>query len=156
MIEKEIMYGVRCNRCKECHESSEGYMFFSDECSAVEDALEDGWVELNGKHYCPSCYKNKDDGEDEFEILSPIPQSVWNARSFLAACYKHGPNSVDFCEDDKDYILKMFLPDKNSVPDFVREGLDCILGDECGVYYEPMTGYNDRVVVRIEKVLANK
>lgn len=159
MILKEVFYGVQCNRCREIYESSEGHSFYADEYSAEEDALESDWIERDGKHYCPSCYKRRGDEEDEseFEILPPIPQSVWHARNYLAACYKHGPNSVSFSEDEKEYVLKMYLPDKNCMPDYVLRGLDALLGDEWMVFYDSLPkSRNDRVVIRIGKDLAKK
>ena len=87
MIYETVMYGIRCNRCREALENSEGYSLFVDRYDADEEAQENDWQSFDGeKHYCPSCVKYNED-KDEYEPLPPIPPTIWEARRFLAACY---------------------------------------------------------------------
>ena len=49
---------LKCDKCGEYYEGDEGGTFIPDDTTGdeIEElALEDGWVEKNGKHYCPKC-----------------------------------------------------------------------------------------------------
>ena len=59
--EKIIVTGtkLKCDKCGEyyCDEDNGGTIIPDDTTGdEIEElALEDGWVEKNGKHYCPKC-----------------------------------------------------------------------------------------------------
>ena len=49
---------LKCDKCGEYYEGDEGGTFIPDDTTGdeiEECALEDGWVEKSGKHYCPTC-----------------------------------------------------------------------------------------------------
>jgi len=66
MIIKETFYAVECDRCKNISNGDE-YNFFVDENTALEESVENEYVEYEGKHYCPDCY-TIDENTDEIII----------------------------------------------------------------------------------------
>lgn len=51
---------LKCDKCGEYFDDGEGGMcipYDTDGSEIEECALEDGWVEKDGKHYCPKCKK---------------------------------------------------------------------------------------------------
>ena len=59
-IEKVEMFTVICDNCKESAGEGSEYSCWNDENGAKEVAMEVGFVDKNGKDYCPKCY-NYDD-----------------------------------------------------------------------------------------------
>lgn len=87
-----IFYAIRCDRCGEHHEAE--YEYFSDESGAWESAQDEGWIEVDGKHYCSCCYNEVD---DENVPLKPFPPIYRTARN---ACHKLGTiPHVEFKDD---------------------------------------------------------
>ena len=64
------MYGVVCDNCnKGCIDEDNGFVAWSDESSAKDNAIDSEWIEENEKHYCPDCFEYDD---DDNLILKPI------------------------------------------------------------------------------------
>ena len=93
MIITEVFYGVKCDRCGEIYEDSE-HSFYSDEDSAQQNALDDEWGELNGKHYCPNCHII-DEEKDEVKPFAPFPNHVKLIRKFFSSVVKSVRESID-------------------------------------------------------------
>lgn len=56
MIRKVEMYQAVCDGCGKNHVNEAlGYVAWTDEWSAINDAVEDEWQEIDGKLYCPDC-----------------------------------------------------------------------------------------------------
>lgn len=66
MIIKETFYAVSCDRCNDMSQGDE-YNFFIDENTALEESIENEYIEHQGKHYCPDCY-TVDEDTDEITI----------------------------------------------------------------------------------------
>ena len=63
MKERVKIEGVmlKCDKCGEYYESGEGPTIIPCDIMGIEveaQALEDGWVKVGDKHFCPDCYKN--------------------------------------------------------------------------------------------------
>lgn len=101
MITTEVLYGCQCDRCSEVYEDSNGYQLHADKHEAETDALENGWGELNGKHYCENCH-TIDEETDEVIIKSPYPKSVKKVEKFINVI-KH--KSVDVGETEISFRL---------------------------------------------------
>jgi hypothetical protein len=62
MIEKVDMYSVVCNNCNEAYyDEHNGFIAWSDESLANENAMNAEWYKENDKHYCPKCFSIDDD-----------------------------------------------------------------------------------------------
>ena len=53
---------IKCDRCGDYYETGGEGIFYSDHYDPKGDqieqeALEDGWVKIGDKHYCPNCHK---------------------------------------------------------------------------------------------------
>ena len=67
MIRKVKMYQAVYDGCGKSHiNETMGYCAWADGCSAVEDAVDSGWTEIDGKLYCPDCYEY-DEETDEYK-----------------------------------------------------------------------------------------
>jgi len=56
MIIEVKMFTVQCDNCKKFSGQDSDYSCWNDESTAWDDASESGWIEDEGKHYCPNCY----------------------------------------------------------------------------------------------------
>jgi len=61
------MYTVVCDNCGENIGASQDYSCWADDSYAEENAIESDWEKINGKHYCPACFKRND--KDELVII---------------------------------------------------------------------------------------
>ncbi len=52
---------LSCDNCNEPYENCNGFGIFADKMAAKDDALDDEWIEEDGKNYCPKCYTIDDD-----------------------------------------------------------------------------------------------
>lgn len=67
MIKQVTMYSVVCDRCgKPFIDEFNGIVAWLDEGTAKEQAMENEWVEIGDKHYCPDCYEFDDNSESMF------------------------------------------------------------------------------------------
>lgn len=81
MIVSEIFYGVKCNRCGDQYEDGE-HSFWSDESSAIENAMESEWIEQKNKHYCNNCHGVN--GEtDEIIVFEDFPEHLKTLNKFI-------------------------------------------------------------------------
>lgn len=65
MIKKVEMYSCVCDGCGKTYVNDElGYIAWVDECQAFEDAAQDGWTEIGGKHYCPYCCEYNEETDE--------------------------------------------------------------------------------------------
>lgn len=51
---------IKCDKCGEYYETVGEGIFYPDFCDPKgdqneEEALEEGWVKIGDKHYCPEC-----------------------------------------------------------------------------------------------------
>jgi len=56
MIVEDKIYIVKCDCCG-CKASEEEDMCYPTPEDAVEEAIYDGFVQVDDKHYCPKCAK---------------------------------------------------------------------------------------------------
>jgi len=87
MVTTEVFYGVKCNRCGELYQDGE-HSFWDDKNSAIENSIDSGWFELNGKHYCCGCHK-MDDDTNEVKIFEEYPQSLKTLNLFIDKILKY-------------------------------------------------------------------
>jgi len=57
MIVKVEMYTVECDNCKTTRGQDSEYSCWNDESYALDEAMDHDWIEHDGKHLCPDCYK---------------------------------------------------------------------------------------------------
>ena len=57
-IVKECFYNVECDRCGKLANEE---LWKDDEAFAKEEAVDSGFIEVDGKHYCPDCYTIDDE-----------------------------------------------------------------------------------------------
>lgn len=60
MKKQETMTTYICDRCGTRFSNENGNVGYIDE-DIWEEAETDGWLEIDGKHYCPDCYEHDDD-----------------------------------------------------------------------------------------------
>lgn len=83
MIYEEIMYGVKCDRCHEIYENSDGCTVSSDKYDMEEEACENDWQEIDGRHYCPDCYTRDENDEDKIIVKPLIHYSFFKFQSLV-------------------------------------------------------------------------
>lgn len=66
MIQKVEMYQAVCDRCGAILDERDCYAYESPE-SARYVALESGWMEIDGKLYCPDCVEH-DEETDNYKL----------------------------------------------------------------------------------------
>lgn len=84
--------------------SDEDYTSFLDKSEAMENAVNDGWIGYNGKHYCPDCSIQDESGKS---CLKPsIPSVVYEAFSYILKYIdKYGDCIRKIGEDDTHYLI---------------------------------------------------
>ncbi len=136
MIIDHIFYGVKCNRCHSIYNDTEDRSYHWDESSAVEQAMDDEWIEVGNKHYCPGCYTQ---GEDDVEptIKPKYPDYIWKAEQFLLYI-SSTPASITEDEQTGNFILRGFTPGRmKSLGKAEVEWLMSFLGENLiSIYYE--------------------
>lgn len=61
MIKEVKSYCLRCDNCDKMYiENCNNYCIWLEENIAIENAMDEDWIEHEGKHYCPSCYEVDD------------------------------------------------------------------------------------------------
>ena len=72
MIKSVTMYSVVCDRCgKSFIDEFNGIVAWLDEGTAKEQAMENDWIEIDNKHYCPDCY------EFDRELEDYVPKMIY-------------------------------------------------------------------------------
>lgn len=132
MIVKEIFHGVKCNRCGEIYNDTEDHSYFHDESNAVECALDDDWIERNGKHYCPGCFIT--DENETVTIKPPHPDYIKKVRNYL---HWAAELIISVHEDDGYFIIRGYT--KHNTKKIATEDAEWIttyLGDKLvGISY---------------------
>ena len=95
-----ILYGIKCNRCREVYEDEEGHTVFFDKSDAEEGASESEWHCDGDKHYCPNCYSMDDN--DVITVKPSIPHDLFKFQNTLKAL-THTVHR--FSETEEHYIL---------------------------------------------------
>jgi len=57
MIAEITMYTIECDSCKATIGQDSEYSCWNDENYALDEAIDHDWIEHEGNHYCPNCYK---------------------------------------------------------------------------------------------------
>lgn len=87
MITEQIFYGVRCDRCGDDFESRGDYSYMTEKGDIVDEAVQQGWQEIDHRHYCPDCYEeNPDpnhDDDHEYRAKPAFPEYIWKLKMFL-------------------------------------------------------------------------
>lgn len=87
MITEQIFYGVRCDRCGEDFESHGDYSYMSDSGDIWDEACDQDWQLIDGRHYCPHCYEENpdpdNDDDHEYRPKPAYPECVPTLRKFL-------------------------------------------------------------------------
>lgn len=58
-----IIHRLYCDNCGEVYSTWDWKIDYFNKEYLIEDAKEDSWIEINGKHYCPKCYHLNEKGE---------------------------------------------------------------------------------------------
>lgn len=106
-----ILYGIKCDRCREVFEDSEGHTVFFDKGDAEEGVAEDSWHCDGDKHYCPNCYFVDDN--DVITVKPSIPHDFFKFQNTLKAL-THTIHR--FSEIEQHYILTNHYCYKNLDP----------------------------------------
>jgi len=89
MFTEQIFYGIRCDRCGDDFESHGDYSYMVDKGSILDEACDQRWVSIDGRHYCPDCYEeNPDpnhDDDHEYRPLPMFPAYIHDLKMFLRA-----------------------------------------------------------------------
>lgn len=85
MYNQVIFYGLNCDRCGETYDSEYGY--YAEKGYVRDAACDDGWEEIDGRHYCPNCYEDNPDpdhdDDHEYRPKPAYPEYVQTLRRFL-------------------------------------------------------------------------
>lgn len=122
-----ILYGIKCDRCRENYEDEEGHTVFFDKGDAEEGASESDWYCDGDKHYCPNCHTIDDN--DVITAKQLIPHDFFKFKNMLQALTH---TSYRFSETEEHYILTNHYCYKNLdparisilreiIPDFIVE-----------------------------------
>ena len=128
MIIKEILYGVKCDRCGDINEGYD-YTLFSCEDEALEEAGENDWIEDGGMHYCTGCY-TIDEESGECKPKPDYPNNIKEFKNVLEALLNRGVTLNEYSDSfelsgntyrgfssDKENAVKSLLGD--SIIEFI-------------------------------------
>lgn len=71
MIKPVTMYSVICDRCGKIYGEDDGIIAWPEICTAREQVMENDWIEVDNKHYCPDCY------EFDYELEDYVPKMIY-------------------------------------------------------------------------------
>lgn len=126
MIEPAIFYGVKCNRCHDMHSDSDDTEYFYDEGEAIEQAMDDDWIEKDGKHYCPSCYEGSED-DGNLKIKPEYPKEVFKVAKFLSNFVSNGGGCYTITENEDSFVISCCQNGKKLPDEAIREMIKRIL-----------------------------
>jgi len=66
MIYEVKMFAGNCDNCKVEIMAESEYSCLGEESAVKDDMMDAGWIEHEGKHYCPDCFEY--DNNDEITI----------------------------------------------------------------------------------------
>ena len=146
MIIQEIMYGVKCDRCGDIHESC-GYTLFSCEDEALEESEENDWIEEGGKHYCTGCYTiDEESGE-----CKPKPEYPKHVKKFKKVLEVLTGRRVDL-KDNKDcFELSGYA--SGGLCSYEKIAIEALLGDNNVefIVHQSIWGISHEIKVKIKK-----
>lgn len=145
MIIDKTFYGVKCDRCERVYEECD-FSFWDDKSSAIENAMENDWVEINNKHYCPNCYE-RDEETDEIKVLEDYPEVIKTLKNFISKTLKGIVRNV--FEDDSHYIIESSFYSKQRLEQFEIGYIQGLLGEKL-VSYRYESGKYNSFMCRIE------
>jgi len=150
MITTSIFYGLKCDRCGDRYEDSEGHTHCPDEDSVIDFSQDDEWIEKDGKDYCPGCY-TIDEETDEVKLLPPIPDYVKLIRAFIQKIIGCGHFMN---ETPESFILSFWVPSSHSLnacdENYIRSYLaDRLIGITYPANTQPST--NSKCLIEIKK-----
>jgi acetylornithine deacetylase/succinyl-diaminopimelate desuccinylase-like protein len=93
MIIAEVFYGIKCNRCGEIYDGGD-FSFWNDEGTAIENATEADWAELNGKHYCTDCHELGED-RDVVKVYDDYPKHLKTLNTFITYVVAGSKNVIE-------------------------------------------------------------
>jgi len=126
MIITEVFYGIKCDRCGEIFEDGE-HSFWSDESSAIENACDSDWKEVNGKYYCTNCCEVNDE-TDEIKVFEEYPQQLKTLNKFIDKILKGVSRNVFEYEDS--ILVKCYFYYKPKLDSFEVDYIKNLLGEK--------------------------
>lgn len=154
MITTAIFYGIKCDRCGEQYEDCDDHTHWPNEESAIEFAInydkEGGWIERDGKHYCPGCYTVNEETDEEF-LLPPIPINVKHIRQFIQKIIGCGHSMI---ETPESYVLSFWVSSSHSLNGCDENYIRSYLADRLiGITYQGNTqpSINSKCLIEIKK-----
>ena len=126
MIITEVFYGIKCDRCGEIFEDGE-HSFWSDESSAIENACESDWKEVNGKYYCTNCCEVNEE-TDEIKVFEDYSQQLKTLNGFIDKILKG--TSRDVLEYEDSFMIKCRLYNKPKFELFEVDYIKSLLGEK--------------------------
>ena len=93
-----LLHGVRCDLCGELAGQGIGESFFMDEGIAEEEAQDEGFADINGKHYCSDCWNECSELDDSDGDCAPCKNSAW--------CEGDLPNEKPEASSRCEYIIQ--------------------------------------------------
>lgn len=159
MYTEEIFYGISCDRCREQYESSGDYSYMTDKGELLESAENDGWREIDGRHYCPDCYvKDPDPIDDDHEYMpkTPYPYCVYKVRRVVAELLESGMGRIK--EKDEQLHLRFYL-NRKPFDDVLKGAIAQKMGGAkytVEVEEEQRTNYVERrlhIVIPVQNIL---
>jgi len=127
MIVSEIFYGVKCDRCGEVYEDGE-HSFWTEEDSAIENAIESEWAQLKGKHYCTGCHEVNED-TDEVIPYEEFPKYLKTLNSFLDRIAQGTSRQVQEPDGTNQFIVKGRFYNKAKFADFEENYIKSLIGE---------------------------
>lgn len=99
MYKEAIFYGLQCDRCGETYESSGEYSYYTDKGDVLDAASDDGWEQIDGRHYCPGCYEDNPDpdhdDDHEYRSMPAYPDYIPTLRRFLHVLGGYTQSEID-------------------------------------------------------------
>ena len=102
MIEKVTYYDIICDRCDKSL-TDESEMRYLDKDIALKFAEQSGWIEINGKNYCPDCYELDEETDEYVEkcdktiCCGECKEFLYEDTNGFGICDKN--NEVCYCGD---------------------------------------------------------
>lgn len=63
MIKELTMYTIICDNCKKDLYAEADYSGYNEKDYVIDDAMDEGWIEMTDKYYCPDCFTINDNDE---------------------------------------------------------------------------------------------
>lgn len=126
MIVSEIFYGLKCNRCGEVYEDGE-HSFWSDESSAIENAIEAGWAIEKGNHYCTNCH-DRNEENDQIVVFDEFPEHLKTLNKFIDRVASGTARTIS--ETNEEFKVKCRFYKTPKLKDFEESLIKQLLGEK--------------------------